>query len=438
MTRFYRDFKKEDSFEDIFEIKQRFFIEQRYNITEESFFFNFSGKIDLDYFQGGFNRFSYSVYLYEFYFGMSFGNFNLSAGRKIVTWGIVDGSPLDVVNRPDFSEGLFNEPRFLKTPSIVTQLIGFSGSSSIDFVYEPFFTPPNFADIGGDWAILNWSSLNSSFEGDRSNPQLKNILNGLVSPIVRSYPKEITEMLLSFGAGFQFKTSFENLNFAFVSYTASSIFPIPFFEQTFIDYFERSPQTFSEKFNISALEIVEPASRGEPFIRLEPRRYYLLGGGWSYDIDGYLLKNDLAFYLLNDLPDENLKVREFNIMSWAVDLEREIIPNFFVIPSFRGILKLSPANDIIVVENGVFLPSFSARYEFFIGNSSISLLGNLVLDVPFDLDIRSYFSVVSFGWKPVDTIELSILSYIFGGDQISLFGFFENNSALSLWIRLYF
>lgn len=437
LSRFYLDLEKEDNFEDIFEFRQRFFLEQNYSI-KDSLSFNFSGKLDLIYSYGGFSRFSYYFNLFEFYLNIPFGSANVFAGRKIVSWGVVDGSPLDVINRPDFSEGFFNEPRFFKTPSIISQFVWFSGNSSFDFVYEPFFTPPTFFDIGGDWAILNWKVLNSSFEGDKENTQLNNLLNGLVSPIVKAYPDKITNLLLSFGLGFQYKTSFDNLNLSFVSYSGSSIFPLPFFEQTFVDYFERSPRGFSENFDISALEILEPASRGEPFIRLEPRRYYLVGAGWSYDINGYLLKNDLAFYLMNDLPNQNLKIKEFNLFSWALDLEREVIPNLFLIPSFRGFVKISPVDQIIIFKNGVFLPSISGRYEFFIGNSSLSFLGNLVLDVPLELDsIRSHFFVFSTTWKPKDFIELSIFSYIFGGKEVSFFGFFKNNSALSFWTKFY-
>lgn len=438
LTRFFADIKKEDDFEDIFELKQRLFLEYRHDLADGSIFFDLSGKFEIDYFVGGFSRLSSSFDLFELYLGLSYENLNFSLGRKIVAWGTVDSSPLDVINRPNFSEGFFNEPKFLKVPSLILQGLWVFGDSSVDLVYEPFFNPPIFYDVGNDWAILNWNVLNDSFDGDKENAQLKNILSGLVSPVVKNYPEKLTEVLMSFGVGFQFKTSLDNLNLSFVSYTGSSFFPVPFFEQTFVNYFERSPRPISEKLEISALEIVEPASRGEAFVEFKPTRYYVVGSGWSYDIDGYLVKNDLAMYLLADLPDENMRIREFNILSWAFDVEREIIPNLFVIPSFRGVVDLSPQRKIMLIENGVFLPALNGRYEFFIGNSSFSFLGSFVLDVPFELDIRSYFIILSATWKPKDVIEISSFSYILGGEKVSLFGFLKNNSAISLWLKLYF
>lgn len=437
LTRFFVDTRKENNFEDVFEIKQRLFLEERFDIVEGTSFFNLSGKLDLNYFIGGFSRFSYSFDLFELYTSLSFGGFNIYTGRKIVSWGITDGSPFDVINRPDLSEGFFNEPKFLKVPSVLAQIIWVTENLSLELVYEPFFNPPVFYDVGGDWALMSWESLHDSFDGDDQNPQLKNILNGLFSPIVRAYPEKLTDILMSFGLGAQAKTRFENLDLLFVSYTGGSIFPVPFFDQSFLNYFERQHQPTSEKLDISALEVLEPVSDGRPFLKLEPRRYYLVGPAFSYDIDGYLIKSDIAFYLMNDLPNENMRIKEYNLLSWAIDLEREVIPNLIIIPSFRGILNLSQ-DDIIIIERGVLLPSFTGRYEFFIGNSSLSIVGNIALDVPFEAEIRSHLVILSLSWKPTDTIEISSNSYILGGDRVSLFGFLKSNSAVSLWLRMYF
>ena len=437
LTRFFADVRKDNSFEDLFELRQRFFLEATYE-PSETISLLISGRADINYFSGGFSRMNYLFRIHEVYFNFMSGDSIFSFGRKVVSWGVVDGSPLDVVNRPDFTEGLFSEPRFSKVPAILFEFTHSFGESTIDIIYEPFFTPPDINDMAGDWAILNWRSLFRAFDGDRDNDQLKNLLSGQFSPVVRDYPDELTELLLSFGLGGYLSSAFDTLSLSFVAYTGFEIFPVPVFDSVFLADLQRFPEGLRQ-IDISAAEIVEPLSRGESFVKLVPRRYYVVGGGWSYDLSGYLLKNDIAFYLLADIPDENLKVREFNLFSFAFDVEREIIPNFILIPGVRGIINLGDISPFIIGD-GVISPSFSARYEVYIGVQSISFLVSAISDVPLDTfpdnpKIRSWFLLPSITWKPQDKIELSAGGIFLGGDEISLFGIFRENSAFMFSFR---
>lgn len=435
LSRFFAGIKKDNSFEDFASFHQRFFLESSYKPTS-ALNFLFSGNIDLSYFYGGFSRYEFSMNLHELYLSYFMEHIKLSFGRKIINWGNVENSPVDIVNRPDFSEGFFNEPRFSKVPGVLLDFVWMGENSSLNLIYEPFFTPPKFLDTGSNWALLSWSSLYSSFEGDKDNSQLRLLVDRQIAPVVKAYPSKLSDVLKSFGLGGNFYTRLDNLSLSFVAYSGFSIFPLPFFDDVFLSDFARTPGRLSSKFDISSAEILEPLSRGEPFVKLEPKRYYVGGGGWSYDISGYLLKSDIAFYLLADFPDNNLRVKEFNLFSFAFDIEREVIPNLFVIPSFRGFFNLS-SGEILLIEKGTFLPSLSFRYEFYVGNSSFNLLGSSVLDIPVkSKDLRSYFILGSLGYRPIDLLEVSINGYIFGGEEISLFGFFKKNSAISLWFRI--
>jgi hypothetical protein len=210
--------RKDNSFEDLAEFKQRLFLETNYKPSEK-FSILFSGKLDLNYFYGEFSRFQNFFDVHEAYFSFSGESFLISGGRKIVSWGICDGSPLDVVNRPDFRDGIFVEQRFLKTPGILLDFSLLFGSSSFQVVYEPFFTPPQFVDIKGDWAIMNWRSLYVAFEGDKNSDQLKTLLDGQFQPIVKKYPSLLSDLLKSFGLGFYFSSRLELLQLAFAGYT---------------------------------------------------------------------------------------------------------------------------------------------------------------------------------------------------------------------------
>jgi len=434
LTRFFVDLKKDNNFEDIFEARQRLFLEATYE-PSKSLSFLISGRGDINYFVGGFSRAGYLFRIHELYFSLTFGNSVFSFGRKILSWGISDGSPLDVVNRPDFSEGLFSEPRFSKVPGILFDFTHSTGRSTIEFMYEPFFTPPDINDISSDWAILSWRSLYRAFEGDKSSDQLKNLLSGQISPVVKDYPSKITDLLMSFGLGLNFSTSLDLLSLLFVAYTGFGIFPVPFFDSVFLQDIQMSPGEITQ-FDISAAEIVEPLSRGESFVKLVPKRYYVLGGGWSYELSGFLIKNDIAFYLLADLPDEKLKVREFNLFSFAFDVEREIIPNLIVIPGIRGIINMMADINPFIVKRGVLLPSLSGRYETYLGLHTISFLLGTFLDIPLNSpSLRSWFVFPGVSWKPSDKIELSLGGIIMGGDEISLFGFFKDNSAITFSFR---
>lgn len=434
LTRFFLDLKKDNSFEDLAEFKQRFFLETNYKPSEK-FSILFSGKLDLNYFYGGFSRFQNFFDVHEAYFSFSGEIFSLSGGRKIVSWGICDGSPLDVVNRPDFRDGIFAEQKFLKTPGILLDLSLLFGSSSLQVVYEPFFTPPQFVDIKGDWAIMNWRSLYIAFEGDKSSDQLKPLLDGQFQPVVKKYPSLFSDLLKSFGLGFYFSSRMELLQLVFAAYTGFG-FPLPFFDPVFSQEFARTPGTLEQKLDISAAEILEPASRGESFLKLEPKRYYMLGGGWSYDISGFLLKNDLAFFV-SPLPDLNLNIKNFPLLSLAFDIEKEIIPNLISIAGTRTTINLS-RDKIVFLERGIILPSISLRYEIYFGQSSLSLLPVFILDIPIESPkIRGNFFVFTSLFKPYDFLEISVGLFLLSGKRTSPFGFFKDNSSVLFSLKLY-
>jgi hypothetical protein len=435
LTRFFFDLKKDNSFEDLAEFKQRLFLETNYKPSEK-FSILFSGKLDLNYFYGGFSRFQNFFDVHEAYFSFSGESFLISGGRKIVSWGICDGSPLDVVNRPDFRDGIFAEQKFLKTPGILLDFSLLFGSSSFQVVYEPFFTPPQFIDVKGDWAIMNWRSLYVAFEGDKNSDQLKPLLDGQFQPIVKKYPSLLSDLLKSFGLGFYFSSRLELLQIAFAGYTGFS-FPLPFFDPVFSQEFARTPGSLEQKLNISAAEILEPASRGESFLKLEPKRYYMLGGGWSYDISGFLLKNDLAFFF-SPLPDSNLNIKNFPIISLAFDIEKEIISNLISIAGTRTTINLS-RDKIMFLERGIILPSISLRYEIYFGQSSLSLLPAFILDIPIGSPkIRGNFFVFSGSFKPYDFLEISGGLFLLSGKRTSPFGFFKDNSSIMFSVRLSF
>jgi hypothetical protein len=163
----------------------------------------------------------------------------------------------------------------------------------------------------------------------------------------------------------------------------------------------------------------------------------MLGGGWSYDISGFLLKNDLAFFF-SPLPDLNLNIKNFPIISLAFDIEKEIIPNLISIAGTRTTINLS-RDKIIFLERGIILPSISLRYEIYFGQSSLSLLPAFILDIPIESPkIRGNFFVFSGSFKPYDFLDISGGLFLLSGKRTSPFGFFKDNSSIMFSVRLSF
>jgi hypothetical protein len=283
---------------------------------------------------------------------------------------------------------------------------------------------------------MSWRSLYVAFEGDKNSDQLKPLLDGQFQPIVKKYPSLFSDLLKSFGLGFYFSSMVELLQIAFVGYTGFS-FPLPFFDTVFSQEFARTPGSLEQKLDISAAEILEPASRGESFLKLEPKRYYMLGGGWSYGISGFLLKNDLAFFL-SPLPDLNLNIKNFPILSFAFDVDKEVIPNLTLVLGTRGTINLSK-DKIVFLERGAIFPSVLLRYEIYIGQSSLSLLPAFILDIPIESPkIRGNFFVFTGSFKPYDFLEISGGLFLLSGKRTSPFGFFKDNSSIMFSVRLSF
>ena len=440
LSRAFLDVKKDNPAEDIFELRQRIFTE--FSGERGRARFTLSARTDLNWFEGKFSRVEFSFRPFEFYALFDFDRFSVSFGRQVVSWGKTDGSPFDVINRPDITEGFFTEQRFVKVPSILLNFSTFFDDSNLQVVYEPFFTPPDFLKVNSDWALLNWSSIARSRAILEDDERIKAVLNGTFDPFLEEYPEKLTELLLSFGLGVRFDTLFGETGVALYLYTGYEQFPTIYFNEGFrADLATQPGNPIDNLSTIDVAEVVIPVAQGENFLVLRPSRFWIAGIGIEREIFGFLAKADIGGYFDTSALDPFLNVVEHNFAVGSVQIEKQFsLLGFDVFPVF-GVKSFIPVpqRELLIFEKGLFVPSLLVRAERWIFARQFTLISAFAWDFPRISRIaRSFITVQSVSFSLTDNLTLTAGVLLMEGKRISLFGFFKENSALFLNVRLSF
>ena len=404
-----KNFFKGTSFEDIVELRQRFFARLDWS-PYDNLLFAISGKADLNYYWGGFNR----------------------GEGQIISWGKTDFSPLDVFSKYDLREGLLFEQELVKIPVFSLRLRKTFDYFSFDLGFEPFWTRPRYKTVGSDWAFLSWSSLQRS-TSDKND--IKPLLDGTFNPFVEDFPKAD---LSSFSTGIWTDFFLEGFDFGFLVFTGYDIFPLPFFDEGFLAGVKRQPGKPEEKLSdISMAEIFSPMiSEQKPFITLRPSRFWVLGGGASTEIKGFIVKSDIGFFIDTKFIDDNLLVLPLPALNLAFQIEKEIFNDFFAIPSIRELMVVTEKK-LFALGNFNSFPSILIRYVFL---DDFEILGGTILDLRPDTatTVRSYSHSAGITYSYKDNMKLSAGFLLLDGERISPFGLLKENSVFSFSFKYIF
>lgn len=409
------------------ELRQRLYLEGRFGA--DRFTVVGAGKLDDEEILGGYapaNRFSPE--LREAYAEFQWGPVDLAAGNQIKSWGITDGSPLDVVNPKDLTEFLFNEKEFLKVPVPMASAGLDAGGTVLEAVFLPFYRPAHFYPSGRNWALL------PSFFLTGTHADLSPFASGSVDMVEEDFPRPLD---FSPQAGIGWKGTLGGVDVSAVYFSGEEPLPVPELNPVFLDLFKRArlgegksaEDMIDELFPMSVSRYAT-YTQGSPFERLAPRRFDLVGAGAQTNLRGWLLKADAALVPNQRLLDQNLEIVEAPLLTPTVQVERSFPYDLVVILPVT-MPTVFTSDDLFVLK--AFNPTVSALLRW-------SLLEDRLLTETggsYDAVGGSHLVSETVTYTLGGTARVWAGANLLGGRRASLFGFYRDNTQVFAGLRYY-
>jgi hypothetical protein len=281
-----------------------------------------------------FNGFSNIIAFDEAYIRAWFGDFELEAGMKKLTWGKADSlGPLDVVNPFDYTElTSLNDIMNIKIANaLIHGSYRFGQSSKIETLFVPIFEPWHFASKGR-WApqaqmnkLTDSIYLLASSAGKTANlpPKEKSEvllaalieLGGKAAQMAEAYPDTTT---LDYSqAGLRFTTTIGSSDIGVQYYYG-------WLGQAAIDMsaFAASMEKLS---NASGTEAVHKALQHiDPSKIIVYNSYHQIGIDWAQVLFGFNIRSELAANITNDLAGDDGAVYNPHL-AWSFGFDRDLV-----------------------------------------------------------------------------------------------------------------
>ena len=104
-------------------------------------------------------RLEWNLSLYEGYVRLQKSRWNFYLGQQLVDWSQADVSVLDTINPRNLEEFVTREDEFVKIPTLMARAVYSGDDDTLEFLYEPFYSPSKLRLYGNDWALLNNKAL---------------------------------------------------------------------------------------------------------------------------------------------------------------------------------------------------------------------------------------------------------------------------------------
>ncbi len=249
--------------------------------------------------------------LFELNVTKNFDRFDLSAGNLIVTWGVSDLSPIDVVNPTEAEELIFTEEEFSKLPNLMVKGDYYiTNNTTLEGVYVPFYKPSHFVLINSDWSILPREDY-YKIEEEYKREYGIDIEKSGTSSYVLDYPEdspfngEIGILLKSYQEGYDFQVA---LHYGWQK------MPLPQFNPDLIEYLKNTSDPMEAINNLSPLEQISFM----PLITFKPVRVFTAGGGISTSLGSVGIRSEIAIHSKSDIYNSHLELLHVPILIWNV------------------------------------------------------------------------------------------------------------------------
>ncbi len=246
---------------------------------------------------------------YEIYFSKDFSKWTITIGNQIISWGISDLSPLDVVNPSEMEEFTFEEEEFLKIPLLMVKVDYYpSEKTTIEGIYTPFYQMSHMVLIDSDWSILPRDSYYKIAEEYKKEYGI-DIQEGGVEPYVTDFPPdspfngEVGALLKSYGEGFDYQAG---------GYYGWDKTPFPEFNNDLIEYLKSTSNPMEAINNLSPLEQISFF----PLMTIKPEKTFVGGGGISTSWKGVGIRSEAAIRTNASIYSTHLELLREPLLTW--------------------------------------------------------------------------------------------------------------------------
>jgi hypothetical protein len=346
-----------------------------------------------------YNADSINFRMREIYADMYFKNFDLRIGKQQIVWGKADGVFItDIVSPLNLTEFLLPDFDEIRTGVIASKLDYYVGSSTIELIAIPQFTPTMRPAVNSIWYVQPEFPVPATFDWSKSKikPSFEN-----------------SEAFL------KFSTITSKIDFDFMGGFTWDDNPVMHVQRHFaIDTAMMPPKPY-----LSSLTITP-----------EHHRLYVAGGSFSTEIKGFIFRGEGAYYTGKYFQTEDLNTQDALVqkdyLNYVAGLDFSIGK---VKLSGQFIQKYILDYDSLMLDDEINnMATFMARYDMFRETLHLELFSYIGLTGK-DALIRPK---ISYDFD--DSFSILLGANIFVGDSDGMFGRYQDNTMAYFKIKYAF
>ncbi|MDR1326672.1 MAG: hypothetical protein LBK00_11620 [Treponema sp.] len=396
-----------------------------------------------------FNGFSNTVAFDEAYARAWFGDFELEAGMRKLTWGKADSlGPLDVINPFDYTEltSLNNVMNIKIANALIHGSYRFGQFSKIETLFVPVFEPWHFASKGR-WAPAQVSDFNitqlavatatgSSVTDPGKIAYLQTYtataLSSMVEQMTEAYPDTTT---LDYAQmGLRFTTTIGSADIGAQYYYGwlgqPAVVMLDF--ATSIEQLGTALAAASDPIEIDqALQQIAPP-------KIVYNRYHQIGVDWAQVLLGFNVRAELAANITNDLKGDDGAVYNPHL-AWSFGFDRDLVWGINLNLQANETIKLFydkiSGNPLLDTEAGTDMTStrLTAALSKKILRDELELRAAALWGIE-DSDFLIMPAII---WTK-DAVQVEVSGGFFGGDEKGQLGQYHDNSFIKVGIKYSF
>jgi hypothetical protein len=424
------DTEEENSNEHFYTFRNKIRAKLRYDILSErrkthirsrrSPYFIFSGESDYLWFGEDNEYDDYDLDIYEAYFNLDEGPFQVRAGKQIVRWGKTDQmSPVDVINPHDMRQFIIPDLEERKIPVWMLKTTLFFDHMSLQGVYIPFFEPNEINFFGTDWAVFR--HFKQDIAGSRIDPALKDYFRDL--ELDRNEPSDAID---NGQLGARLSTSLQDVDVALSYFYGFD--PTPHFSSFPV-------KNISVEGSIDADNLRDTLSSAvltNEDIEVDYLRSQMVGLDFETTIGKFGVRGESAYFdsrsFLTDALTSVEKESVFTVLGADYLGEREWYANLQVAHQ----RVFDHVDDILYFQRDNWSLMGELSKEFMRGKIEIGAEG------VYFLSDESFFSNPWISYEIVPALNAEIGLHLFGGEPNTVLGQYDENDQGYLKMEYHF
>lgn len=361
----------------------------------------------------------YDLDLFEGYLYWSRRPVEIRLGKQIVRWGKTDQiSPVDNINPQDFREFIVPDLEDRKIPNWMARVRLFPGAWTMEGVYIPFFEPSRIDYYGSDWATyrhvkddIRDSALPSDFKrrllGISVNEKepARNFKNG-------QWGARISRTISGWDLGLNYLYAWESL---------------PYYKSFPVKNLDVGGSFSSQ----NLVKSLDGMSLTDEDIEITYERSHIFGFEFETTIRDIGFRGEAACFDRQSFLTNSLTSTRKPVFFYVLGADYLGKDDWYVNFQFAHQIISDYDDDILYLSRNNTSLNGEVRKDFLRGNLQAVLWYN------FSLSDNGYYLRPKIICKYIPRLDITLGFNIFGGDEDTLMGYYDDNDQVFLSLRFY-